>query len=50
MTCKQKKMEAETLGDTKGEVQKMSLPNTLAYMRAKAKTEALVDTVIVTVA
>ena len=29
-----KKIEAETVGDTKGEVQKMSLPNTLAYMRA----------------
>lgn len=29
-----KKVEAETVGDTKGEVQKMSLPNTLAYMRA----------------
>lgn len=29
-----KKKEAETVGDTKSEVQKMSLPNTLAYMRA----------------
>lgn len=45
-----KKIEAETVGDTKGEVQKMSLPNTLAYMRAYAKTEALVDKVVVTVA
>ena len=29
-----KKIEAETVGDTKGEVQTMSLPNTLAYTRA----------------
>ena len=50
MTRKEKKIEAETVGDTKSEVQKMSLPNTLAYMRAYAKTEALVDTVVVTVA
>ena len=29
-----KKIEAETVGDTKGEVQTMSRPNTLAYMLA----------------
>ena len=29
-----KQIEAETVDDTKSEVQKMSLPNTLAYIRA----------------
>ena len=34
MTRKQKKIEAETVGDTKGELETKSLPNRLAYMRA----------------
>ena len=29
-----KKIEAETVGDTKGELETRSLPNRLAYMRA----------------
>ena len=43
-------MEAKAIGDTHGEVKTKALLDTLAYMLAYVKAEALVDTVIITLA
>ena len=47
MTRKQK-MEAKTIGDTRGEVETEALLDTLAYILSLVKVEALVDLAVVT--
>ena len=43
-------MEAKAIGDTHSEVKTKALLDTLAYMLAQVNAEALVETVIITLA
>lgn len=43
-------MKAKTIGDTQGEVKTKALLDTLTYMLAEVEADALVETVVVTLA